>query len=234
MITSVKIMAEMQTPSQVVQLPLVPEHDGALNSGMRTGDSLQKIILFDLREEGNHVLAVSVSYSETNMSKTQNSASSGRVRTFRKLYQFIAQPCLNVRTKASDLPPVEVEDEKSQTAKLSRYALEAQLENLADGPITLESLTLEAKSPFISTSLNWDVLHPHLKQPNLPVLGPREVTQVAFLIEEDKGDSQVVSAPRKELTKDGRTILGQLSIQWRGAMGDPGLLSTGWLTSRKH
>ena len=223
-ITSAKIVAEMQTPSQVVQLPLSLDDGEVVENGLKPGESVQRIVRFDLREEGNHVLAVTVSYSET-------AASSGRVRSFRKLYQFNAQRCLSVRTEASELTPVNI---KSRTANLARYALEAQLENMADSPIVLQDLTLEAKSPFRSKSLNWDIPHPDLKYSDLPILAPHEVTQVAFLVEEDHSDGQDADIIQKELTKDGRIILGQLRIQWRGAMGDPGILSTGWLTSGRR
>ncbi|MCJ1380513.1 hypothetical protein MMC17_003621 [Xylographa soralifera] len=220
--------AEIQTPSQTVPLELTPNNDEASKSGMNHGESLQKIVRYDLREEGSHVLAVSLSYSENIISKSTTSG--GRVRSFKKLYQFQAQPCLSVRTKASDLPSRDAGEEKRQGSGLSRYALEAQLENLADGSITLEHLTFEAKSPFRSTSLNWDVPHLDAQEIETPALAPQEVTQVAFLIEEQTPQGDELA---KELTKDGRTILGVLTIRWRSAMGDPGVLSTGWLTSRR-
>ena len=227
---SIKMAAEMRTPSQTVPLTFTPTGDETEKSGIAPGTSLQKIVRFELREEGSHVLAISLTYSENTVSKSANSASGGRVRTFTKLYQFSAQPCLSVRTKASDLPSTEVNSDKHVGPKLSRFALEAQLENLADGLITLERLTFEAKSPFKSTSLNWDLPHLDAEQAIAPTLAPREVTQVAFLLEEQPigGD-----ATAKEFTKDKRVILGLLTIRWRSAMGEPGILSTGWLTSRR-
>jgi len=237
LISSVRINAEMQTPSQTIPLDLTPAEDDASKSGLSTGQSLQKIVRFDLKEEGSHILAVSVSYSETSISVKDNSAASGRVRTFRKLYQFIAQPCLSVRTKASDLPPSEIEDEAekpSGKARLLRFALEAQLENLADEAITLEAVSLNPKPPFKSTSINWDVARDDLEKIELPILGPRDVMQVAFLLEQQKHDREGGEGVRRDLAKDGRAVLGQLSIQWRSAMGDPGFLSTGWLSTRRQ
>ena len=229
-VISVKMTAEMQTPSQTLPLELVPASDEAAKSGLVPGESLQKIVRYDLREEGSHVLGVGLSYSENVISKSGSSASGGRVRSFKKLYQFQAQPCLSVRTKASDLPSHESTMLQAQASRLSRYALEAQLENLADGFITLQDLTFDAKSPFRSTSLNWDLPTLERKQTTPPTLAPREVTQIAFLIEENPGEDE---GSRKEITKDGRTILGVLTIQWRSAMGDPGVLSTGYLTSKR-
>ena len=135
-----RIVAEMTTPSSVAALELDPPTDTASTDGLKIGESLQKIVRFDLKEEGNHVLAVSVSYTETKIG-SDSQAASGRVRTFRKLYQFVAQPCLSVRTKASELPPLEV-DNKSLgpygKTRFLRYALEAQLENVGEGAVVVK------------------------------------------------------------------------------------------------
>ena len=116
-----------------------------MQKGLPPGESLQKILRFDLKEEGNHVLAISVSYTENTMAPQEGSgggrASSGRARTFRKLYQFMAQPCISVRTKATELLPFEIDDRSHGPygkARLLRYVLEAQLENVGDGAITLQ------------------------------------------------------------------------------------------------
>lgn len=64
-----------------------------------------------------------------------------------------------------------------------------------------------------------------------PVLGPGDIRQVCFLVEdkdpEDDGDEDGES----EIV-DGRLIFGVLSIGWRGAMGNKGFLSTGNLGIR--
>lgn len=228
-VVSVKMVAEMQAPSIKIPLDLIPMEEDTLSSQIEPGKSLQKIVRFELREEGNHVLAVSLSYSETTISK-ENSASSGRVRTFRKLYQFNAQPCLSVRTKVSDIQSGE-STENPKTPKIQRFALEAQLENMADDPVTLEKVNFSSKPAFTSTSLNWDITRPDGEQMKYPILVPRDVTQVAFLIHQQ--DGQEGESPSVEVTKDGRTVLGQLNIQWRTAMGDLGFLTTGWLMTRR-
>ncbi|CAL5873948.1 uncharacterized protein PFLUO_LOCUS8233 [Penicillium psychrofluorescens] len=232
-VTAVRIVAEMQTPSQVAALELEPTtgNDKAQSEnglGLGKEESLQKIVRFDLKEEGNHILAVSVSYTETRIG-TDAQAASGRVRTFRKLYQFVAQPCLSVRTKASELPPLEVENKSLGPygkTRLLRFALEAQLEN---------QTRLSPKAPFTSQSLSWDATMPDMSvaQPP-PTLNPRDVLQVAFLVEQAEGATEGLEALQKDLRRDGRASLGQLSIEWRGAMGDKGFLTTGNLMSRKR
>ena len=228
MVASVKITAEMQAPSGSVALELIPLDDEITPKPLDLGNSLQKIVQFDLKEEGNHVLAVSLSYSETTMSQDR-SASSGRVRTFRKLYQFVAQPCLSVRTKVSEIPKAKT-DGHGQDRHVSRFALEAQLENMADGSISLESVYFNPKPPFKSTSLNWDLEDIDRPDVGTPVLVPRDVMQVAFAIE--RGPNDKIEAQQE--TKDGRTVLGQLSMQWRTAFGDRGSLNTGWLMTKRR
>lgn len=135
-ISNVRIEAEMKTPSSTVQLlpaavpegsPAEPEalDAEAMAEDLQPLQSLQRVVNFHLKEEGSHVLAVSVTYSETG-------ASSGRVRTFRKLYQFVAKGCLIVRTKTGRLNDVEI---AGQLRK--RWALEAQLENVGEETIVL-------------------------------------------------------------------------------------------------
>lgn len=69
-------------------------------------------------------------------------------------------------------------------------------------------------------------------QVKAPILTPRDVIQVAFLLDEqlhalESHDEAAVAAD------DSKKVLGQLAIQWRSALGDCGSLSTGWLTSRR-
>jgi hypothetical protein len=68
---------------------------------------------------------------------------------------------------------------------------------------------------------------------NAPILNPRDVIQVAFLLEQQPGTEEANEESGKLSPGDTRRILGQLAIQWRSALGDRGSLSTGWLTSRK-
>ncbi|KAF9885336.1 hypothetical protein FE257_013053 [Aspergillus nanangensis] len=235
-VTSVRIVAEMQTPSQVASLSLEPADDTAAKDGLQKGHSLQKIVRFDLKEEGNHILAVSVSYTET-LIGSDSQAASGRVRTFRKLYQFVAQPCLSVRTKSSELTPLEVENKSLGPygkSRLLRFALEAQLENVGDGTVVVQQTKLNPKPPFKAVSLNWEVKRTDQPDSQPPTLNPRDVLQVAFLVEQEEGQQDGVEALQKDLKREGRAVLGQLSIEWRGAMGDKGYLTTGNLMTRRR
>ncbi|KAI4246714.1 MAG: hypothetical protein L6R42_009812, partial [Xanthoria sp. 1 TBL-2021] len=229
-VSSVQMTAEMQAPTQTVPFELAAADDGKDHSDLAVGESLQRIVRFDLQSEGNHVLAVSITYTET--ASNDENESRSRTRTFRKLYQFIAAPCLSVRTKVSEFPVQEHRNEKRSQTKPASFALEAQLENMADGPITLEKVAFSPKPSFNTTSINWDVSWPGTGKMECPFFMPRDVTQVAFLIKQQPDGKQ--SKSQVETTKDGRIILGQLTIRWRTSMGDPGFLTTGWLTTRKQ
>ncbi|EFQ98818.1 DUF974 domain-containing protein [Nannizzia gypsea CBS 118893] len=243
-VTSIRMQADMQTPSQTIPLDLLPEdEEPGKSAGTSAAASVQKIIRFDLKEEGNHVLAVSVNYTETTMAPNKDApngfqASGGRVRTFRKLYQFVAQPCLSVRTKATELPPREIENRSLGPygkTRLLRFALEAQLENVGDEIIVLGVPTLNSKPPFKSTSLNWDVYEQDGEQKKAsPTLAPRDVIQLAFLVEQEEGQQEGLEVTQKDISRDGRTALGQLSIQWQGAMGEKGYLTTGNLMTKRR
>lgn len=178
---------------------------------LEPGQSLQRVVNFDLKEEGSHVLAVTVTYSET-------TATSGRIRTFRKLYQFVCKGCMVVRTKTGALPS----GEKGRR----KWALEAQLENCGEETITLDMVVLETRQGFKSQGINWEVVIDG-GPVDRPVLTPGDVYQVAFLVEEVVGEDGKGPEP-----VDGRLIFGILNLGWRGTMGNRGFLSTGALGAR--
>lgn len=239
-ISGVRITAEMQTPSNPAGVTLgveggttsKAEDEGSesveYGEDLAPGESMQRIIRLDLKEEGNHILAVTVTYTESQLSvgKGEDSAhtiTGARLRTFRKLYQFVAQQLLSVRTKTGELLG-------AKKNGLAKYVLEAQLENMGEGAVCLEVVNINPKPSFTSTSLNWDVAGRESQPPRTPLLSPRDVMQVAFLLQQQSGES--VAEEEARVTGDGKTTLGQLTIQWRGHMGDRGSLSTGWLTAK--
>lgn len=231
-IRDVRIEAEMKTPGlgQAQKLRLSPpdgqdtnknDDDGDNSTTTATtttsagvdlepGSTLQKIVSFDLKEEGNHVLAVTVSYYEA-------SETSGRTRTFRKLYQFICKASLIVRTKVGMLGT----DERGRR----RWVLEAQLENCSEDAMQLDRVVMELEAGFRYQDCNWGSAP--AAAADKPVLHPGEVEQVCFVVEEH--DVDVVAGAT---AGDGRLVFGVLGIGWRGEMGNRGFLSTGKLGTR--
>ena len=219
-ISNVRIEAEMKIPSAGTPIPLsfgsVDDEDDEVvdekGVDLDPEESLQRIVKFALKEEGSHVLAVTVTY-------TERTPTSGRVRTFRKLYQFVCKGCMVVRTKTGVLPP-------SGLGKGRRWALEAQLENTGDETIMLDTVVLETREGFKSQGLNWTMVKAG-EEVERPVLMPSDVQQVCFVVEDVLGED---GKEAKEV--DGRVGFGILSLGWRGPMGNRGVLSTGMLGAK--
>ncbi|KAJ0378210.1 hypothetical protein COL26b_003638 [Colletotrichum chrysophilum] len=213
-IRDVRIEAEMKTPGQggaVQKLELTPADpdDAAEGKGtdLEPGETLQRIVNFDLKEEGNHVLAVTVSYYEA-------TETSGKTRTFRKLYQFICKSSLIVRTKIGPLA-------SAKNGGARKWVLEAQLENCSEDVIQLEKVLIDLEEGLGYTDCNWEEGGGVAR----PVLHPGEVEQVCFVVTEADG-------AHAEPGEDGRIMFGVLGIGWRGEMGNRGFLSTGKLGTR--
>lgn len=254
-IRDVRIEAEMKTPnsSAVTKLDLSPSNNSnaatapaddqakAAGVDLEPGRTLQRIVNFDLKEEGNHVLGVTVSYYEA-------TDTSGRTRTFRKLYQFICKPSLIVRTKASPLAPAVVPRASSSPSaegapptpppegagedevpagggrKRRRWVLEAQLENCSEDTTELERVVLQLEPGLSYRDCNWEA-----GGSPRPVLHPGEVEQVCFVIEEE-GDAPGGGSPVE--VQDGKILFGILGIGWRTEMGQRGYLATNKLGTR--
>ncbi|KAF7866933.1 hypothetical protein EAF04_005774 [Stromatinia cepivora] len=261
-ISNITLSAEMKIPStpNPISLPLSgPSPSPPTSTSVEetpeiqtiSQTSLQKVLHFDLKEEGAHVLAVTVTYTESSPS------SPPRTRTFRKLYQFICKGCLVVRTKTGTLPSLKSTSSNrsstsipstspsKETKRKRSYALEAQLENITeDNPITLTLVHLTTTKGFIATSLNWEIIVSDSEKENgggeaeleRPVLAPGDIRQVCFLVEEkdpeDEKEGVEGESEKESEIVDGRLIFGVLSIGWRGAMGNKGFLSTGNLGIR--
>lgn len=216
-ISGVRIGAEIISPSNPSGASLdldVPKD--ASSASFQPGDSLQRILKLSLQEEGDHTLAITVTYTETTVS-AEGTAAGGRIRTFRKLYQFVATQLISVRTKACDVDK-------------GVLVLEAQLENMGNYGVVLETIKMHPKEPFLSRSLNWDM--PGAQTTRAAVLNPRDIYQIAFLLEgeHEKNAQETVSTTGNP---EQRFIIGQINIQWRSAMGDKGSINTGWLTGKK-
>lgn len=211
-VTDVRITAEMQTPSLTQNLELVIPDDRRGIADLAPNESMQRIAKFDLKEEGKHVLGVTVTYTAPSKQPGEAPGEYKKMRTFKKLYQFPAQQCLTVKTKAGELAG-------------GNAILEAQLENNGDGPISLERVSLAARKGWNAQSLNWDRDGDGAQA--IPLLRPRDVVQVAFLLKPDP------TVKRDDDPGSERIGLGQLSIEWRSSCGDRGFLSTGSLTAKR-
>ena len=170
-VTGVRMSAEMQTPANPGGIPLrlaaasstvstssaamgiaLDENDGTTEVGLEQntpvdlepGGTLQRTAQFELREQGTHYLAITLTYNEHQREEGGGGQVIGaRVRSFRKLYQFVAQTLLGVRTKAGEVAPTKNASRKKgikgegEREDLT-FALEAQVENFGDVAVVLE------------------------------------------------------------------------------------------------
>lgn len=207
--------------------------------------TLQKILNFGLKEEGTHVLGVTVSYYEA-------TETSGRTRAFRKMYQFICKPSLIVRTKAGPLPSLP--PGKAGKRRRRRWVLEAQLENCSEDAILLEKVKLaEVQRGLKWRDCNWAGIgvggqgettttgegEKGISQqghgqgpPRRPFLHPGESEQLCFIIEEKDGgggDGAEQGGEEEAVEveeKNGRIEFGVMALAWRTEMGNRGSLLT--------
>lgn len=209
-VSAVRINAELQTPSnqEGITLELASAQEDEELGDVEPGATLQRIVKHELKEEGQHVLAVTVTYTETALNE-DGGAGGGRARTFRKLYQFSAQQLIAVRSKVT-------ERRRREKDGLRQWILEAQLENVGETSVVLDKLWLNERDGIASTALNGE------EGKDATVLKPQDVEQVMFVLQETE-QSEDVSV---------RIPLAQLNIDWRSALGERGSLTTGWLASR--
>ncbi|CAK1362918.1 putative trafficking protein particle complex subunit 13 [Cercospora beticola] len=216
-VSGIKILAELQTPTQPTGIALELESgdkDGKASAEeeehIEPGTTLQRTLRHELKDEGQYVLAVTISYTETLHTPDGAAASGGRTRTFRKLYQFVSQQLLAVRSKVTERK-IREKDAPRQ------WVLEAQLENIGESSIVLEKIWLKESEGVSGKAMNGEE-----EGKEAVVLKPQDVEQVMFLVtEKDKSEDLGSKVP-----------LGLLNIDWRNAMGEPGSLTTGWLSSR--
>ena len=233
----VRVRAELQSPGKQEGVGLElrrgdgsseGESEGGVGDGdadededagvdISPGETLQYTLSQELKEEGPHVLAVTVSYTET-LHTTAGGASGGRARTFRKLYQFVAQPLIAVRSKVTEL-------KRRGQGEGRRWVLEAQLENVGETAVVLESVGVKEREGIEGRGVHIEEGGGDDGRRENTVLKPQDVEQVMFLLrEEGKGDGDGGGG--------GRIPLAQVCVRWRSAMGEMGSLTTGWLASR--
>ena len=213
-VSGVKIVAELQTPSdqtpQALELSAADGLDHIDGADIPPASTLQRTLRHELKEEGTHVLAVTITYTETRLSE-DGGASGGRVRSFRKLYQFVAQQLIAVRSKIT----LRKRREKSAARQ---WILEAQLENVGEQAAVLEKVWITEREGVRSKDFN------DVKVEEGVALKVGDVEQVMFLLEE--------TAEGSLEAEGGRVELARLNVDWRSAMGEKGALTTGWLGSR--
>ncbi|KAK3673743.1 hypothetical protein LTR78_006296 [Recurvomyces mirabilis] len=220
-ISAVKFAAELQTPSEpsgkALQLSSAERTDETNSDDLPPGSTVQRTLRHELKEEGPHVLAVTVTYTETSHDR-EGGASGGRVRSFRKVYQFVAQQLIAVRSKITERSSKRTEKDSGSR----QWVLEAQLENVGEAAaVVLEKVWLDGRKGLRSKDLGGS-------EGEVVVLKPGDVEQVMFLLDQklEEGEAEA------EVFVSGNQELARLNVDWRGPVGERGSLTTGWLASR--
>ena len=212
-VSDVRIEAELQG----VPLELhVPDNEKENESGaMAPGTTLQRTLRHELTAEGAHDLVVTVSYTET---PVEGKVGVARARTFKKLYQFVAQRLIEVRSKVT-----ERRSKASKSGSGRAWVLEAQVENVGEVAVVVKDIWLGEKEGIRSRWIGGEVGGE--KNGETMVLQPQMVEQVMFELAEEKVGSHQGEGM-------GREPLARLNVEWASPLGEKGHLTTGWLTSR--
>eukprot|EP00094_Tigriopus_californicus_P006642 TCALIF_06396-PA protein Name:"Similar to Trappc13 Trafficking protein particle complex subunit 13 (Rattus norvegicus)" AED:0.10 eAED:0.10 QI:103/0.83/0.85/1/0.83/0.85/7/522/367 len=123
---------DLQTSTQ--RIPLYPgtsgEHPASAESFL-SGQSLDHVLLHEVKELGPHILACEVSYSLPGRER----------RSFRKFFKFQVLKPLDVKTKFYN-------------AESDEVFLEAQVQNVTTGPLCLEQVLLDPSPSFKVSAMN--------------------------------------------------------------------------------
>lgn len=195
-VQSVSIKADLQTNSQRIPLSTQQSQIPVL---LGVEETLSDIIHHEVKDLGTHILVCEVTY----MSHYNTLAS------FRKFFKFEVMKPLDVKTKFYN-------------AESDDVYLEAQVQNITSGPITLEQVALESSQQFTVKSLNecGDGLSVF---GDITLLQPQESCQYLYCL-----------TPRENIAKEVKLLaaaknIGKLDIVWRSNLGEKGRLQTSQL-----
>jgi len=192
----ITLKADLQTSTQRISLV-----SGQDEQQLSPGETIDHVIQHEVKELGSHILVCDVTYSSQSADKLN----------FRKFFKFQVMKPLDVKTKFYN-------------AERDEVYLEAQVQNITQGIITLERVSLDPSNVFTVKSLcveetdenNCGIFS------NGTALQPQDSWQYLFCLSPKPGlgsDKLVKSI----------TSIGKLDIVWRTAHGDKGRLQTSQL-----
>lgn len=195
-VQSVSIKADLQTNSQ--RIPLTTQQNQSPIM-LDVDETLSDVIHHEVKDLGTHILVCEVTY----MSNYNTLAS------FRKFFKFEVMKPLDVKTKFYN-------------AESDDVYLEAQVQNITSGPITLEQVALESSQQFTVTSLN-EINGGLSVFGDVTLLQPQESCQYLYCL-----------TPREHISKEIKLLsaaknIGKLDIVWRSNLGEKGRLQTSQL-----
>ncbi|CAO3626981.1 unnamed protein product [Cunninghamella echinulata] len=156
----------------------------------------------EIKELGVHILVCSVFYTTPD----------GKKRNFRKFYKFQVSNPLAVKTKLNNVAD-------------GRVCMEAQVQNVSQGPMYLERMKFEPSDYFHFDDLNYHLSSQ--KQQSIfddAFIHPQDIRQYLYIL--------TPKSTNKDKIARTTNALGKLDIVWRSAMGDMGRLQTSQLTRK--
>lgn len=195
-VQSVSIKADLQTNSQRIPLSTQQSHSPTM---LDVDETLSDVIHHEVKDLGTHILVCEVTY----MSNYSTLAS------FRKFFKFEVMKPLDVKTKFYN-------------AESDDVYLEAQVQNITSGPITLEQVSLESSQQFSVKSLN-EIVDGLSVFGDITLLQPQESCQYLYCL-----------TPKDNIAKEIKLLsaaknIGKFDIVWRSNLGEKGRLQTSQL-----
>ncbi|KAG8181663.1 hypothetical protein JTE90_009825 [Oedothorax gibbosus] len=203
-VTAVQVQADLQIGMQKIVLSGQRGNYSSFTQ-LNPDESVDDVILHEVKEIGTHILACTVNYTTMHNEKLH----------FRKFFKFQVSKPLDVKTKFYNAEDY-ISDE---------VYLEAPLQNITFASMCLEKVSLEPSNNFTSNQLN--VVQ--IDAETMPVFGdvsclnPNDSMQYLFCLQPKPG-TQTYS----KLVKNVASI-GKLDIVWRTCMGERGRLQTSQL-----
>lgn len=183
--------------------------------GLAAGQTLDRIIRYELRDVGIHILICSASYSDRE----------GTRRSFRKFFKFAVQNPLSMKSKTHSL------------SHSDEILVETQLQNATPHLLFLESVAFSPAAAFSSEPLTGELAGGGAAEGGaaeggaegggvaapVPAFGSMEYLR--------PGDTQQYMyrlTPRARPSAGGKPAsgLGRMEVIWKGAMGEAGHLQS--------
>ncbi|XP_065206619.1 trafficking protein particle complex subunit 13 [Planococcus citri] len=173
--------------------------DNNSSSVLKPKQTLDEVIHHEVKEIGTHILVCEVTYLNR--------------LSFRKFFKFQVLKPLDVKTKF-------------YTAESDDVYLEAQIQNITNGPICLEKVTLEATDYFKVSDLN-KIESKCSVFGNVNVVDKDASRQYLYCLSPQQ-DSISISKVKSEAIS-----VGILDIVWRSNLGERGHLQTSTLQTMR-
>eukprot|EP00051_Salpingoeca_urceolata_P029328 m.489572 g.489572 ORF g.489572 m.489572 type:complete len:419 (+) comp26900_c0_seq1:171-1427(+) len=196
----VVVKTEIQTGSQRVTLSRA---EAGTIATLKPDCSISDTVHHEVKELGIHILVCSVHYTPPNVNAER--------KFFRKFFKFQVFKPLDVKTKAYNVQ--------------ENVFLEAQLQNITEGPIHMHKVTLQPSPLFDMVDLN------HLKGIH-PTSDSGEKTTFGsstYLNSQDTRQYLFKLTPKVaggDAATRSATTIGRLDIVWKTNMGELGRLQT--------